>query len=236
MTELAATLKEKKLPPTLQVIVIGRNRLENVAAEQLAKTITAHSESLTQLILPQNGIRPEGIAVLAKSLAECTNLDTLDLQDNTFTQVGSAAFAEAVTHGKWLKLKTMNIGDCLLGETGSEAVWRALQATRLPALETVNFQYNEMSEKGALIVAQAVIHMKELKSLWLNGNSFNPDGTAAEAIKSSLERSGREEILDEWDDMEFDGDDEEESDAEEAVVRKGVSADDLAHAVEKLSV
>ena len=68
--------------------------------------------ALTELRLPQNGIRPEGIAVLLRALGANPNLQVLDLQDNTFTAVGSKALAEVLP--KWAHLKILNVGDCLL--------------------------------------------------------------------------------------------------------------------------
>jgi Ran GTPase-activating protein 1 len=68
--------------------------------------------ALTELRMPQNGIRPEGIDVLVRALADRPSLEVLDLQDNTFTEVGSRALAHALPH--WPRLRFLNVGDCLL--------------------------------------------------------------------------------------------------------------------------
>lgn len=44
--------------------------------------------------MTQNGINHPGISALAKALAKNTNLQVLDLNDNTFTAKGAAAVAE----------------------------------------------------------------------------------------------------------------------------------------------
>lgn len=48
--------------------------------------------------------------------ARCHKLEFLDLQDNTFTESGSAAMAKALP--SWKQLKQLNLGDCLLGPKG----------------------------------------------------------------------------------------------------------------------
>ena len=55
--------------------------------------------TLTRVSMTQNGINHPGILALAKSLAKNTNLQILDLNDNTFTAKGAAAVAE-VSNGQ----------------------------------------------------------------------------------------------------------------------------------------
>ncbi|EPZ36869.1 RNI-like protein [Rozella allomycis CSF55] len=243
LVSLAEKLNSEQIDSGLEVIVIGRNRLENAAAKELGKAIKAHSKTLQQILLPQNGIRPEGVEDLSEALATCKNLEILDLNDNTFTQVGSLAFSKAIDKNEWPKLKNLNIGDCLLGSVGSKAVWKSLSSANFKELNSINYQYNEMDEDGALIAAQALLRFESLNSLSLNGNSFNPDGSAAEAIKNNLDRMGKLDILDEWDDMDYEEDSEEESEeesgeseCEETVLKEGTSMDALASAVNNLSV
>ena len=79
---------------------------------RFAPAVLPRMPALTELRLPQNGIRPEGISELLHALGAVSTLEVLDLQDNTFTAVGSKALAEVLP--KWPHMKTLNVGDCLL--------------------------------------------------------------------------------------------------------------------------
>lgn len=191
----------------LRKVLIGRNRLENGSSIAFAKMLEAHN-TIQEFALPQCGIRSEGIVILSGGLAKCSNLKSVDLQDNTFTTVGAKAFAEAIP--QWKNLVNLNIGDCMCEEEGSVIIMNALcGAELLSTLESINFQYNEMKENGADILAQTLDKFTSLKSLMLNGNAFDPEGDAAIAIRDKV----NSDILDEWSDMEFDENEDVVSDA-----------------------
>jgi Ran GTPase-activating protein 1 len=195
---------------SLRTIIAGRNRLENGSSQALADAIAAHG-TLTEIRIPQNGIRPEGIITLSKGFAACKNLEILDLQDNTFTETGSVAFAKALV--EWPNLKVLNIGDCLLSAKGGIAIAEALLLGHNKKLETLNLQYNEIDNKGVKVLADAIsTHLKNLSSLELNGNMVNPDDISIQNIRSALEENGHADALGELDDMEIS--DEEEDDEE----------------------
>lgn len=99
----------------LRVFCAGRNRMESPGAEHFSKAFKLYKESLVHIQMPQNSIRPQGIVQLLDCIKECP-LEFLDLQDNTFTQIGSAALADAFK--SWPNLLTLNVGDCLLGPKG----------------------------------------------------------------------------------------------------------------------
>ena len=143
-------------PSKLRSITIGRNRLEDGSAGDLAKAFEAHSECLQSISMFQNGIRPEGITKLSQSLGKCTKLTYIDLQDNTFTDSGAQAFAEAVPN--WRELKHLNIGDCLLGVKGSKAILASLcqgEQSIASSLKNLNMQYGEMDEGGCTVLCGA---------------------------------------------------------------------------------
>lgn len=50
--------------------------------------------SLEYVSMPQNGINPPGIMALSQAFAFNTNLQHINLSDNTFTVSGAKAFAE----------------------------------------------------------------------------------------------------------------------------------------------
>lgn len=69
-------------PMKLKVFIAGRNRLENKGAEALAGFF-AQVKSLEEITMPQNGIYHEGITALSSALRENTNMQILNLNDNT---------------------------------------------------------------------------------------------------------------------------------------------------------
>eukprot|EP00158_Paraphelidium_tribonemae_P005453 Partr_v1_DN27349_c1_g1_i1_m46303 putative RAN GTPase activating protein 1 len=201
----------------LETVVCGRSRLENGSMKELADSLQSHSH-LRRVSFPQDGIRPEGVAVLLKGLAKCGELEELDLQDNTFTRVGAEALAEVLP--SWPRLIKLNVGDCMLTARGSMAVFERIsekgKSLLLPHLEHFNLQFNEIDEKGALFLATILVYLPKLKSLELNGNCFAEDSAGAEAIRSTLELLGKgDDVLGSMSDMEEeDSDNEEEEEAE----------------------
>jgi Ran GTPase-activating protein 1 len=199
----------------LRVFVCGRSRLENGAMERLAEAFKAHGK-LTEVIMPQDGIRPEGIVRLLDGLAGCGDLEHLDLQDNTFTEFGARGLAKNIH--KWPKLRHLNVGDCMLSAVGSLALFETINALHsaegsvpfFKDLEVLNLQYNEIDQKAALYLATILDKFPRLKKLEVNGNCFAEDSVAADAIKDALERLGKTDALGTMSDME-----ESDSEAEE---------------------
>ena len=99
--------------------------------------------SLVQVSMPQNGINSEGICVLASAFKNNSNLEVcalkrkwylvnffcspqvIDLNDNTFTEVGSRSMAEVLPHLP--KLRVINFGDCLVRPEGACAIADAIK-------------------------------------------------------------------------------------------------------------
>lgn len=200
----------------LRVLVCGRNRLENGSAPAWARAFEAHG-LLREVRMPQNGIRMEGIAAIAKGLAACPNLEVLDLQDNTATRSGTRAIVRQLT--KWPQLREINLSDCLLGKAGGIALATALEAGSNPKLHTLRLQYGEFDKRTIEILAVAITqHLKFLTTLEINGNQADPEDECIEKLREALGVHGNEDALDELDDMEepeSDEEDETESEDEE---------------------
>ncbi|KAI0219254.1 Ran GAP Rna1, partial [Massospora cicadina] len=216
-------VKEGKLS-TLRTLIAGRNRLENGSSTLLAQAFRCHP-FLVEIRLPQNGIRSEGIVTLMGAFSSLKNLEILDLQDNTFIETGSYALSSVLSN--WPKLRILNVGDCLLKAKGGMILAEALIQVKPKNLEELILTYNEINEEGALKLAEAVKHLKQLKRLELNGNNFEQDSAATEAIRSSLLGNDSEEALGSLSDMEILTDEEEEREDEEV--------DELAEKISKLS-
>ncbi|MCJ1246163.1 hypothetical protein MMC30_003368 [Trapelia coarctata] len=218
-----AARREGKDVPMLETIVCGRNRLESGSMAAWAKALGKHP-GVKVVKMVQNGIRAEGIAALLREgLGGCKELEVVDLQDNTFTIVGSRALAEVV--GGWEGLKELGAGDCLLGGRGSGLVFGALGKGSNKGLRTLKMGWNEV-DTGALKELLGAVQgggLEELRRVELNGNKFDEDDEKVTQLRELLderrEAAGEEEGedwgLDDLDDMEEESDEEEEEEEEE---------------------
>lgn len=210
--------------PELETIVCGRNRLESGSMAAWAKAYQV-LRGIKSVKMVQNGIRPEGIVLLLRQgLGDCSKLETLDLQDNTFTAEGATALADVV--GRWEHLTELGVSDCLLKARGALYVARALAQGRNTGLRTLRMQYAEMDGRGLKILVGSVNTdaLPKLQRIELNGNKFAEDDANVLHLKQMLDRrreqTGADEDdeawgIDELDDMEEDEEDEDEEEVEE---------------------
>lgn len=236
--DLAALKATDRAFPPLETVVCGRNRLENGSMEAWAEAYAAH-KTLKTVKMVQNGIRQEGIdCLLREGLSKCVGLETVDLQDNTFTQKGAAALAAVVTG--WTKLEELAVGDCLLSARGGVLLAEALGQGKNSAIITLRLQFNDIGFKGIAALKTAVkIALPSLKLLELNGNKFSEDDGAIKQIREIFEDRGFGE-LDELDELDSESEDEgdekkydiiklsEEEEDQKVPQRKDVNVDELA--------
>jgi Ran GTPase-activating protein 1 len=230
LTELAERKAEARKQgldvPHLESIVCGRNRLENGSMKAWAHAYEAHKSGMKSVKMTQNGIRPEGISLLLRDgLGHCSNLETLDMQDNTFTFKGAGALADVI--GGWSKLKELGVGDDLLGANGAIKVFEKLATGHNKEVELLRLQYNDITTKGVEALLRAGKEgLPKLRRVELNGNKFNEDDAHIEAIAEMLSER-KEEFgsaddpdehwgVDELDEMEEEDSDEDEAEAEAA--------------------
>lgn len=163
-----------------------------------ANTFRVHKH-IKKVKMVQNGIRQEGISLLLRDgLRGCAELQVLDLQDNTFTFVGSQALSEVV--GGWTQLEELGIGDCLLGARGSVIVAEALAKGANPRLRVLRAQYNDINDQGVDALMKATKHgLGGLRRVEINGNKFPEDDPAIEQLRSLLEER-RDNAAEEEDD------------------------------------
>lgn len=224
---LLANAESSDVKPTrLRTVICGRNRLENGSAGAWAKAFAAHG-GLTEVRMPQNGIRMEGIAEIATGLSKCPSLQILDLQDNTCTASGSRAIASALA--SWPDLRTLNLSDCLLGPHGGIALATALRDGRCPKLEVLKIQYGEWDHRALNVLAEAIKNkLPNLGALEINGNRADPEDECITNIRDALDGHGHEGALDELDDMEEFDEEEAEREEEEAELKRGDDSDEEA--------
>lgn len=242
LTALAArkdeARKEGREVPTLETVVCGRNRLESGSMAAWAKAFRAHRD-VRVVKMVQNGIRQEGISVLLREgLKECSGLQVLDLQDNTFTLIGAKALTEVVDG--WHELTELGVGDCLLGARGTVLLAEVLGKGANPALQVLRVQFNDFDARAvAALLTAAQKGLGALRRVELNGNRFSEDDVGVVGLRELLvgrkERAGGEKDddngegeSDEWglDDL-SDLEDESEDEDEEDPAAKEDSEDEI---------
>ncbi|KAJ4382652.1 Ran GAP Rna1 [Didymella sp. IMI 355093] len=224
--------------PDLELVICGRNRLENGSMQAWAKAYAAN-KGVKTIKMTQNGIRQEGIThLLTHGIAHLSKLETLDLQDNTFTAMGGKALSSVV--GNWPALRELGVGDCLLSGRGGVALASALQKGKNKDIEVLRLQFNEINAKGLAGLAAAAPKLPKLRRVEINGNKFDEEDPSIEKLREILdtrkEESGEREDdeeywgLDELDELESDDEDEEDSDDE---AKKGSDDEDEGVEVEE---
>ncbi|PSN62941.1 RNI-like protein [Corynespora cassiicola Philippines] len=234
-----AARKDGQDVPYLETIICGRNRLENGSMAAWAKAYAAHT-GIKEVKMVQNGIRQEGIThLLTNGLSHSAKLETLDLQDNTFTATGAKALSNVV--GGWADLKELGVGDCLLSRRGGISLAAALAKGKNPKLEVLRLQFNEINSKGVAGLADAHTKLPALRRVELNGNQFDEDDAGLAKLRDALEErkdaaDGKGEDdeeywgIDELEDLESEDEDEEEDDDE---AKKGSDDEDEGVEVEE---
>ncbi|VDK46484.1 unnamed protein product, partial [Cylicostephanus goldi] len=104
-------------------------------------------QSLEEIRLPQDGIRPAGICALAHAFAFNTDLRIIDLNDNTCTKKGAMALAKVL--GELTHLETLDLGDCLCRNAGVKAICKAIFDGRHNRLKYVDLSGNGLSADTA---------------------------------------------------------------------------------------
>ncbi|KAH7328622.1 hypothetical protein B0I35DRAFT_473306 [Stachybotrys elegans] len=216
--------KDGTAVPDLETVICGRNRLENGSMKAWAKTFSLHNKVQT-IKMVQNGIRQDGIShLLSSGLNNLLALQTLDLQDNTFTIKGARVLAKVAP--TWTDLRELGVGDSLLGAKGGVLLSQALLEGKNKNLETLRLQYNEITADAVKGLADAAkLALPALKRIELNGNKLLEDDESILALQTLLDdrkekTAGDLVIEDEWgvdslsDLEEPDSEEEEEEEAE----------------------
>jgi Ran GTPase-activating protein 1 len=230
LASLAHKKKEAGAQP-LQTVVCGRNRLENGSMEAWAKAFSLHT-GVTHIRMVQNGIRQEGITLLLKQgLAHVPGLRVLELEDNTFTAMGSKALADII-HG-WEGLEELGLNDCYLTARGWTMVTESLRKGKNARLEILKAQYNGVDSKGVQLLADIQQFLPALRRVELDGNKFGEEEVSVDRIRAALEErrkaAGGDEDdygLGDLDDLESVDESEEEEEAAEESGAEGKRADE----------
>jgi Ran GTPase-activating protein 1 len=232
LVALASKKLETKASP-LRTVVCGRNRLENGSMVAWAKAYSVHTQ-VTTIRMVQNGIRQEGItALVSGGLKHLSGLQVLELEDNTFTAMGSKAFANIIDGLG--DLQTLNLNDCYLSPRGWILIGEAMRSGKNKKLQILKLQFNNINSKGVELLVGIHQFLPSLQRLELNGNKFGEDEVSVEQLRELLESkkeaAGVEEEDDNWgmgdlDELEDESDEEDEDEEEDEEVKHDKEAED----------
>uniref|UniRef100_A0A915EP04 Ran GTPase activating protein 1 n=1 Tax=Ditylenchus dipsaci TaxID=166011 RepID=A0A915EP04_9BILA len=155
-------------PLRLKTFIAGRNRLEYTSTTALAKAFKQIG-TLEEIVMPQNGIKAEGIINLADAVRGSPYLKVLNLNDNTFGEKGAMAMAQAVS--SLTSLESVDFGDCLCRNKGSKEICIKLVRSG-SALKQLNLSGNEITYDTAKELISQVKQIDSMESLKLGTNSF----------------------------------------------------------------
>jgi len=167
----------------------------------------------------------DGIANLARGLAQCPHLEYLDLQDNTFGEIGSTAMAEAL-HA-WSELTFLNFSDCVLSneEEDVSAVIKAIASGSNPKLQTLQLQNNNMETESFALLAEGISKLPSLGTLELQWNEVDDEEDEnLQTLVESLKQRGGKVLLN-----------DEEEEEEEETITGGAEAEGKDEDAEKTS-
>lgn len=220
LVQAAKRRKELGQPPSLRVLILSRNRLEDASASAWAEAIAVNS-ALEQFEISNAGIREDGILALASGLVHCPDLVHLRLRDNVIANAdkregkrGWKAIADVIRGAK--KLEYLDVSACFLQNDGCREVIDALGHQSYARLRTIRLDTNDFGEKHYARLRAAVSDtLPALRFLNLTGNEDLEDNSALEAISEMLaSRGGNLELED--DDTDDEGGDTDEDGEEVA--------------------
>lgn len=222
-------------PPSLRVLILSRNRLEDGSASAWAEAISVHP-GLQRFEISNAGLREDGILALASALEHCRGLTRLRLRDNVIANAesregkrGWKAISDVIRSAK--NLQYLDISACFIQSDGCEEIVKALGEQSYSRLRTIRLDTNDFAGdhyRSFQTVVEA--QLPALRFLNLTGNEDLEDNDSIAAMGEMLDsRGGKLEVDDD------DSDDEDEVDAadvdendERAVQRADVEVDELA--------
>ncbi len=138
--------------------------------------------NLQTLEISNNSIGSEGTVALADGLKSCTNLQTLNISKNSIGSEGAVALADDLK--SCINLQTLGISLNGIGSEGAVALADGLKSCT--NLQTLNINYNSIGSVGAVALADGLKSCTNLQTLNISLNSIGSEGAVAlaDGIKS----------------------------------------------------
>ena len=154
----------------LEVLEIGRNRLENKGAKALAEVLTA-KKTFVKLNVQQNGIKKEGIIELLKSIRDNKNLEELYLNDNWVKGEEAMVLLDDIIRA-CKNLRVLNLSDNNIGDASTKKLFEILEKHG-DVLEELYYNYNELEQENVIKECiEIASKLPKLKVLEMEGNGI----------------------------------------------------------------
>ena len=158
---------------SLEVIEIGRNRLESKGAKALASLLNKR-QTLIKLDVQQNGIKKEGAIELLRSIGNNKNITELHLNDNWIKGEEAINILGSVIQ-RCKGLRVLNLSDNNIGDILSIKLFEIL-AQEAIYLEELYYNYNELEQEAVIIKClQCTLNLRSLKVLEMEGNGITEE-------------------------------------------------------------
>lgn len=191
--------------PPLRALHASRNRLKQdgdplFGMAEWAAGLAAHP-GLRALSFANNGVNHGGMDLLvSQGLSRLSEMEVLDLQDNTFTSRGGTHRALADAVGGWPALRVLNLNDDLLGSRGAALLIPALAAVQPSRLESLRLRANNISPANTLALSGVLWRLPELREVNLRRNNIAGDDEGfriiSERLRERAEQRGFQTKLD----------------------------------------
>jgi len=178
-------LAEREAAASFEVIDLSDNNIGDEGVAHLAKGL-ADNTNLKKLILPRARFGASGFKALGDLLAAAPNLNELVVSSNICDAEGvKGEFAFGLSENT--SLQSLVIAACRIGDAGAAELCTG-PLKEHPSLEHVSLSYNRLEAAVATSVNEMLAANKVLRFLDLRGNSLGPKG--AEALLQGLKANG----------------------------------------------
>ena len=139
---------------------------------EILKSYQKNNNNLTRLCIEHAVLDNGGGNAITDTLRWCRNIKIINLSGNSITDEQLLPMIEAVKGGCYTSLEHLFLYSNRIGNIGCEALVTLLEdpSTKLQYLSMFN---NNINNEGATAIANSLPNNTKLKSLYLQGNSFD---------------------------------------------------------------
>lgn len=141
---------------------------------------------LEELNVSGNAIGGAGMQALTSALSkrEAPRLQTLTFAYNLAGDDGAGAVAAALSSGTFTSLVDLNMGKNNVGASGARLLGTALGAGHVPNLKWLELYRNPLTSAGVAAIAEALVGLPRLDTLWLH--AVESEDAGAYALANAL--------------------------------------------------
>ena len=169
---VAGTANAMETSEKLTSLALSDAHLDDAAATELARGV-ARCASLETLDIRSCNVTDDGMAALVAGVAGSKTLKTLRFMRMDLTPPMVAALADVVAHST--TIKSLNLGSCGVDDAGAFAL--AAAVAKSDTLTDLQLSFNALTDEGAVAIVAAVARKRQFSLLSLNSNQYSEAGT-----------------------------------------------------------